>query len=43
MRTAFLGVEPVRRAWAQHHVEKRNRQYPLWTVLMLRAWRERWA
>jgi hypothetical protein len=38
-----LRVEPVRRAWAQHLQGTRNWQYPLWTVLMQQAWRERWA
>ena len=39
----LLRVEPVRRAWAQHLAGTRNLQYPLWTLLMLQAWRERWA
>jgi asparagine synthase (glutamine-hydrolysing) len=39
----LLRVEPVRRAWAQHLAGTRNWQYPLWTLLMLQAWRERWA
>ncbi len=39
----FVRVEPVRRAWAEHLDGSRNWQYPLWTVLMLQAWRERWA
>jgi asparagine synthase (glutamine-hydrolysing) len=39
----FVRVEPVRRAWAEHLEGTRNWQYPLWTVLMLQAWRERWA
>jgi asparagine synthase (glutamine-hydrolysing) len=38
-----LRVEPVRRAWQEHIEGSRNWQYPLWTVLMLQAWRERWA
>jgi asparagine synthase (glutamine-hydrolysing) len=39
----LLRVEPVRRAWQEHVEGSRNWQYPLWTVLMLQAWRERWA
>jgi asparagine synthase (glutamine-hydrolysing) len=39
----FVRVEPVRRAWREHIEGTRNWQYPLWTVLMLQAWRERWA
>jgi asparagine synthase (glutamine-hydrolysing) len=35
--------EPVRQAWREHLSGTRNWQYPLWTVLMLEAWRERWA
>jgi asparagine synthase (glutamine-hydrolysing) len=39
----FLRPEPVRRAWQEHLDGTRNWQYPLWTVLMLQAWREKWA
>jgi asparagine synthase (glutamine-hydrolysing) len=39
----FVRTEPVRRAWQEHLDGSRNWQYPLWTVLMLQAWRERWA
>jgi asparagine synthase (glutamine-hydrolysing) len=39
----LVRVEPVRRAWREHLEGTRNWQYPLWTVLMLQAWRERWA
>jgi asparagine synthase (glutamine-hydrolysing) len=39
----FVRVEPVRKAWQEHIQGARNWQYPLWTVLMLQAWRERWA
>jgi asparagine synthase (glutamine-hydrolysing) len=39
----FVRVEPVRQAWREHLEAKRNWQYPLWTVLMLQAWRERWT
>lgn len=33
---------PVRRAWTAHLAGGRNLEYPLWTVLMLEAWRRRW-
>ena len=33
----------VRRYWRDHLDERRNWQYLLWDVLMLEAWRERWA
>src|SRR5262249_11772045 len=39
----FVRVEPVRRAWREHLAGDRNWQYPLWTVLMLQAWREGWG
>jgi asparagine synthase (glutamine-hydrolysing) len=39
----FVHAEPVRRAWLEHLEGSRNWQYPLWTVLMLQAWRERWT
>jgi asparagine synthase (glutamine-hydrolysing) len=39
----FVRAEPVRRAWQEHLEGRRNWQYPLWTVLMLQAWHERWA
>jgi asparagine synthase (glutamine-hydrolysing) len=39
----FVRVAPVRQAWQEHLEGTRNWQYPLWTVLMLQAWRERWA
>jgi asparagine synthase (glutamine-hydrolysing) len=39
----FVRVEPVRQAWREHLEGIRNWQYPLWTVLMLQAWRARWA
>jgi asparagine synthase (glutamine-hydrolysing) len=39
----FVRVAPVRRAWQEHLEGTRNWQYPLWTVLMLQAWRERWG
>jgi len=33
----------VRRVWQEHVDGKRNWQHLLWDVLMLEAWRERWA
>ncbi len=39
----LVRAAPVRRAWQEHLEGTRNWQYPLWTVLMLQAWRERWA
>ena len=33
----------VRRFWQEHVDGRRNWQYLLWDVLMLEAWRERWA
>jgi asparagine synthase (glutamine-hydrolysing) len=38
-------LEPgvVRRFWREHLEGGRNWQYLLWNVLMLEAWRERWA
>jgi asparagine synthase (glutamine-hydrolysing) len=33
----------VRRFWQEHIDGRRNWQYQLWNVLMLEAWRERWA
>ncbi len=39
----LVRAEPVRRAWQQHLDGTHNWQHPLWTVLMLQAWRERWA
>jgi asparagine synthase (glutamine-hydrolysing) len=39
----LLRPEPVRQAWREHLDGTRNWQYPLWTVLMLQAWQERWG
>jgi asparagine synthase (glutamine-hydrolysing) len=46
MRLASDGLlqpGPVRNAWQEHLSGVRNWQYPLWTVLMLQAWRARWT
>jgi asparagine synthase (glutamine-hydrolysing) len=39
----LLDAEVVRRFWQEHIEGNRNWQYLLWDVLMLEAWRERWA
>jgi asparagine synthase (glutamine-hydrolysing) len=39
----LLDHRVVRRAWAEHIGGRRNWQHLLWNVLMLEAWRERWA
>lgn len=36
----FLNPAPIRAAWDQHLSGRRNRQYPLWTVLMFQSWLE---
>jgi asparagine synthase (glutamine-hydrolysing) len=33
---------PIRQKWREHLSGKRNWQYPLWTILMFQAWKERW-
>ncbi len=39
----LLDAAVVRRHWDEHLQGHRNWQYLLWDVLMLEAWRERWA
>jgi asparagine synthase (glutamine-hydrolysing) len=39
----LLNVTTVRRFWKEHLGGSRNCQYLIWDVLMLEAWRERWA
>jgi asparagine synthase (glutamine-hydrolysing) len=39
----LLDPSTVRRFWREHLEGRRNWQYLLWNVLMLEAWRERWA
>jgi asparagine synthase (glutamine-hydrolysing) len=39
----LLDTPTVRRYWQEHLSGHRNWQYLLWDVLMLEAWRERWA
>ena len=36
----LVQAAPVREAWAQHLGGTRNRDYDLWTVLMLQAWHQ---
>jgi asparagine synthase (glutamine-hydrolysing) len=40
---ALLDAKVVRCYWQEHLDGSRNWQYLLWDVLMLEAWRERWA
>ena len=39
----LLDAAMVRRYWQEHIDGRRNWQYLIWDVLMLEAWRERWA
>jgi asparagine synthase (glutamine-hydrolysing) len=39
----LLDAAVVRRYWDEHLSGRRNWQYLLWDVLMLEAWRDRWA
>jgi asparagine synthase (glutamine-hydrolysing) len=38
----LLHPAPIQKAWREHLAGTRNWQYPLWTVLMFQAWRQRW-
>ena len=42
-QAGLLDHAMVRRYWQEHLDGNRNWQYLLWDVLMLEAWRERWA
>jgi asparagine synthase (glutamine-hydrolysing) len=42
-QAGLLDAGMVRRYWADHLDGRRNWQYLIWDVLMLEAWRERWA
>lgn len=33
---------PIRAYWSEHLSGRRNRQFPLWTILMFQEWRRRW-
>ena len=39
----LLDAKLVRRYWQEHLQGQRNWQYLIWDVLMLEAWRDRWA
>jgi len=39
----LVRVEPVRHTWLEHLSGHRNWDHRIWTVLMLQAWRQRWA
>lgn len=39
----LLDAKRVRQYWSEHLQGKRDWQHRLWLVLMLQAWRERWA
>jgi asparagine synthase (glutamine-hydrolysing) len=39
----LLDTSKVRRRWGEHLKGQQNWQHPLWDVLMLEAWLERWA
>jgi asparagine synthase (glutamine-hydrolysing) len=41
-RQGLLDPAPVRRAWKQHLQGQRDMTYPLWAVLALESWLERW-
>lgn len=41
--SGLLDAAKVRQRWSEHLQGRRNWQYPLWDVLMLEAWLERWA
>ncbi len=41
-REGMLEAAPITRSWHEHLSGRRNWSYPLWTVLMFQAWRERW-
>ena len=38
LEASGLKPEPILERWREHLSERRNWQYPLWTVLMLQAW-----
>jgi asparagine synthase (glutamine-hydrolysing) len=40
---ALLDPQAVRQCWQEHLDGTHNWQFRLWNVLMLEAWRERWA
>jgi asparagine synthase (glutamine-hydrolysing) len=42
-QAGLVDAARVRTCWAEHLAGHRNWQYPLWNVLMLEAWRDRWG
>jgi asparagine synthase (glutamine-hydrolysing) len=38
----FFHPEPIRTRWREHLDRTRDWQYPLWTILMFQAWKDRW-
>ncbi|MGH8892863.1 MAG: asparagine synthetase B family protein, partial [Actinomycetes bacterium] len=42
-RHGFVDPEPVARVWRQHLSGRADHTYPLWAVLMLQAWLDRWS
>jgi asparagine synthase (glutamine-hydrolysing) len=42
-RGGLVDPQPIRQSWASHLEGRRDEQYRLWTILMLQAWRARWA
>jgi asparagine synthase (glutamine-hydrolysing) len=38
----IVDIKPIRQAWEDHLNGRSNHQYPLWTILMLQAWRKEW-
>jgi asparagine synthase (glutamine-hydrolysing) len=41
-REGIFEPAPIRAIWREHLSERRNRQGPLWVVLMFQAWKQRW-
>ncbi|MBI3506499.1 MAG: asparagine synthase (glutamine-hydrolyzing) [Proteobacteria bacterium] len=39
----LLDPAPIREAWRTHLSGEANMHYPIWTVLMFRAWQQRWG
>ncbi len=38
----IVDIQPIHQAWDDHVKGRANHQYPLWTILMLQAWRREW-
>lgn len=41
-REGVFDPAPIRAIWREHLAERRNRQGPIWVVLMFQAWKQRW-